>query len=227
MGGKRKLSWPLFRFDQPFIEQYGVVAGVDEAGRGPLAGPVVSAAVILPRDCRIPHLNDSKKISAEERRALYRVIQSTAVAIGVGVVEHHEVDRLNIYWASFSSMKIALSQLIITPAHVLVDGFKIPDGPASQTRVVGGDDLSASIAAASIIAKVTRDCVMDAMHRLYPEYGFDRHRGYSTPHHLKRLRDLGPCPIHRRSFWPVKEWRTLVVAEAIEELTDDESRDMG
>jgi ribonuclease HII len=206
MGARRrgKSSAPLFRFDQPFHRRYARVAGVDEAGRGPLAGPVVSAAVILEPDCRIPRLNDSKLVSAEARWILYRHIQRCALAIGVGIVEQTEIDRLNIYWASFVSMRVALSQLMIQPDHVLVDGFKIPNGPPSQTGIIDGDKKSASIAAAAIVAKVTRDCIMESWDRHYPQYGFKQHKGYTTRLHLERLSIHGPCPIHRRSFAPVR-----------------------
>jgi ribonuclease HII len=197
-------SRPLFKFDLPYRDRHGLLAGVDEVGRGPLAGPVVSAAVILPPDCKLPYLNDSKLLSAERRWELYRLIQRFAWAIGVGIVEHDEVDRLNIYWASFHSMRLALGRLMIRPAHVLVDGFRIPQGPESQTGIIEGDRKSASIAAAAIIAKVTRDCLMEAHDRRYPGYGFKQHKGYGTAMHLQNLQTLGPCPIHRRSFSPVR-----------------------
>jgi len=197
-------SSPLFKFDAPYRERHGLIAGVDEAGRGPLAGPVVAAAVILPPACRIPHLADSKLLSADQRWALYRLVQRSAVAIGVGIAEHTEIDRLNIYWASFVCMRTALESLMIRPAHVLVDGFKIPQGPASQSGIIDGDRKSASIAAAAIVAKVTRDCIMEAMDRRYPGYHFKQHKGYTTQLHLKCLASLGPSPIHRQSFAPVR-----------------------
>ncbi len=200
----RKLSWPLFKFDRPFIERFGNVAGVDEVGRGPLAGPVVSAAVILPSDCKIPGLNDSKALTAEQRERVYRLIQRFACAIGVGIVEHDEIDRINIYWASFASMRLALESLVIRPLHVLVDGFQIPNGPSSQTGIVAGDGKSASIAAASIVAKVTRDSIMERWDSHYPGYGFKQHKGYTTRLHVKNLNALGPSPIHRRTFSPVR-----------------------
>jgi len=181
-----------------------MIAGVDEAGRGPLAGPVVASAVILPSQCKLPALADSKLLSADQRMVLYRLIQRQACAIGVGIVEHDEIDRLNIYWASFAAMKLALRALIMIPRHVLVDGFRIPEGPSSQTGIIGGDGKSASIAAASIIAKVTRDCLMENFDRQYPGYGFRQHKGYTTRLHLKNLEALGPCFIHRRSFSPVR-----------------------
>src|SRR5579872_2296423 len=203
-GSPRRSSRSLFKFDRPYRERFDVLAGVDEAGRGPLAGPVVASAVILPSSCKLPALADSKLLSADQRMVLYRLIQRQACAIGVGIVEHDEIDRLNIYWASFVAMKLALRALIMTPRHVLVDGFQIPQGPLSQTGIVGGDGKSASIAAASIIAKVTRDCLMENWDRQYPGYGFRQHKGYTTRLHLKNLEILGPCLIHRRSFSPVR-----------------------
>jgi ribonuclease HII len=213
MAKSGRRSWPLFKFDEPFRTEHGLIAGVDEAGRGPLAGPVVAAAVILPAGAKIPHLADSKLLSAAQRCALYRLVQRTACAIGVGIVECDDVDRLNIYWASFAAMRAALDRLIIRPAHVLVDGFKIPQGPASQTGIIDGDRKSASIAAAAIIAKVTRDCLMEQWDRKYPGYGFAQHKGYGTSAHLKCLKSLGPSPIHRRSFMPVRLKLGAVAAE--------------
>lgn len=195
----------LFRFDQPFLRRYACIAGVDEAGRGPLAGPVVAAAVILPDSCRLPGLNDSKKLSPARRETLYALIRRAARAIGVGIVEAEEIDRINIRQASFAAMRQALRQLAIVPAHVLVDGFTIPMGPSSQTGIIGGDGKSACIAAASIIAKVTRDAMMRDRDRDFPQYGFSRHKGYGTPEHLDALERLGPCPIHRLTFSPVNK----------------------
>jgi ribonuclease HII len=195
-------SSSLFRFDLPFWEFHGLIAGVDEAGRGPLAGPVVAAAVILPR-CRIPNLNDSKKLNPERRLEVYRHIQRNAHAIGVGVVSHDDIDRLNILRASHLAMFQALEQLIVRPRYVLVDGYPIPHADFAHSGIIDGDAKSASIAAASIVAKVTRDCIMEAMDRDYPAYGFKQHKGYGTPDHLNVLEQIGPCAIHRRSFRPV------------------------
>jgi len=201
---RRRPRRSLFPFDRPYLERYGAIAGVDEAGRGPLAGPVVAAAVILPEACKLPGLNDSKKLSAAQRETLYVLIRRTARAIGLGIVEAEEIDRINIRQASFAAMRQALQQLHITPSHVLVDGFTIPRGPVSQTGIIGGDGKSAHIAAASVIAKVTRDALMKTLDREFPEYGFSRHKGYGTPEHLDALARLGPCPIHRRTFAPVQ-----------------------
>lgn len=203
---KRRTS-SLFKFDYLFIERYSVLAGVDEVGRGPLAGPVVAAAVILPVSCKLPHLNDSKQLSAAQREDLYALIQRSALAIGVGIVSHTEIDRINIRQASFVAMRVALSRLIVQPFHVLVDGFKIPKGPRSQTGVIGGDGKSAHIAAASVIAKVTRDALMHDCHRQFPDYGFKNHKGYGTPEHLAALKRFGPSPIHRYSYAPVRASR--------------------
>jgi ribonuclease HII len=181
-----------------------MVAGVDEVGRGPLAGPVVAAAVILPASVKLPRLNDSKQLSAAQRNSIYRLIQRLALAIGVGVVEAAEIDRVNIRQASFSAMRLALERLVLKPAHVLVDGFCIPKGPDSQTGIVDGDQKSAHIAAASIVAKVTRDALMEWWDARLPAYGFRNHKGYGTPEHLITLRRYGPSPIHRRSFAPVR-----------------------
>lgn len=194
----------LRKFDHPFREKAGLLAGVDEAGRGPLAGPVVAAAVILPADFRLPSLNDSKQLSELQRIVLYRLIQRQALAVGVGIVSHEEIDEINIRQASFVAMRRALAHLIFQPRHVLVDGFQIPNLVYAQTAVIGGDGRSASIAAASVVAKVTRDSLMHWMDRCYPNYGFAQHKGYGTPDHLEALEKQGPCAIHRRSFAPVR-----------------------
>jgi ribonuclease HII len=201
-GRKRRSAAALFRFDSPFWETHGLIAGVDEAGRGPLAGPVVSAAVILPL-CDVPHLGDSKMLTAAERVEAYRWIQRHAYAIGVGVVSHEEIDRINILQATHVSMRHALAQLILHPRHILVDGYPLSRSPYPQTNVIDGDAKSACVAAASIVAKVTRDCIMEALDREYPAYGFKQHKGYGTPDHLEALNRHGPCAIHRRSFQPV------------------------
>jgi ribonuclease HII len=196
---RKRSSAPLFRFDRPFWQTHGLIAGIDEAGRGPLAGPVVAAAVILP-PCKITGLADSKVLSADQRFEVYRLIQKFAHAIGVGVVPHTEIDRINILQATHVAMRQALSHLVIRPMHILVDGYPLPRSGCAQTNVIDGDAKSASIAAASIVAKVTRDCIMEALDRDYPAYGFKQHKGYGTPDHIEVLNRLGPCDIHRRSF---------------------------
>lgn len=193
----------LERFDRPFRRQ-GLLAGVDEAGRGPLAGPVVAAAVILHEGLCLPRLNDSKQLSESARRTLFAWIQRHALSIGLGVVSAEEIDRINIRQASFQAMRLALANLSFPPQHVLVDGFRIPHLAWPQTAIIRGDAQSASIAAASIVAKVTRDALMLWVDRCYPGYGFDRHKGYPTAFHRKRLKAMGPCPLHRRSFAPVR-----------------------
>lgn len=182
---------------------HGLIAGVDEAGRGPLAGPVVAAAVVLPLRFVCPDLDDSKKKTPEQREVLFSRIVDKALAIGVGIVEPDEIDRINIYHASVRAMNHALAELGDVPDYVLVDGRPIQTLRCAHHAIVDGDAKSRSIAAASIVAKVTRDRIMAAMDDVYPGYAFARHKGYGTPHHLERLRALGPCPLHRRSFAPV------------------------
>jgi len=181
------------------------VAGVDEAGRGPLAGPVVAAAVILPGEICLPGLNDSKKLSPARREALAGKIKESALAWAVGISTVEEIYRENIHRASLTAMRRAVSGLKIKPAYLLVDGFRIEQLELPQLALVGGDGLSASIAAASILAKVNRDHLMDSYHGIYPEYGFNKHKGYATPEHLSALARFGPCPIHRAGYRPVKD----------------------
>jgi ribonuclease HII len=183
------------------------IAGVDEVGVGPLAGPLVAAAVILPRECEIRGIDDSKKLTAPRREALKTKIESCAVALGIGVVEVRDVDRLNTYWASIEAMRRAIAALAITPQQILVDARRIPDLAVPQLALVKGDARSYSIAAASIVAKVVRDAMMAELDGRYPEYGFGRHMGYATAEHLAALERHGPCPVHRRSFLPVSQAR--------------------
>lgn len=180
------------------------IAGVDEAGRGCLAGPVVAAAVVLKPGARIPGLRDSKLLTAEKRERLVPHILRACRAWGIGAVAPKGVDRWNIRRASFRAMRRAIERLSISPAHVLVDGFQIPNLDLPQTGLVKGDRRCRSIAAASILAKVARDRRMDRYHDLYPRYGFDRNRGYPTPEHLEALEKHGLTPLHRRSFAPVR-----------------------
>jgi ribonuclease HII len=181
------------------------VAGVDEAGRGPLAGPVFAAAVILPKGFRYGGLNDSKQLSPDDREALAARIKKHALW-AYDYADHHEVDKLNILWATMEAMKRALAKLGVVPERVLVDGNKLPrEFPYAGEAVVDGDAKFACIAAASIIAKTERDRYMREMCLLYPEYGFGRHFGYSTPEHFRAIQEHGPCPIHRRTFSPFKE----------------------
>jgi ribonuclease HII len=190
-------------------------AGVDEVGRGPLAGPVVACAVVLRPDAFLPGLDDSKRLTPRRRAALGEGIRAQAVAWCVAEATVEEIDRLNIAQASFLAMRRALAGLGLRPDHVLVDGFRLPAWPGPQTPIVGGDGLSNSIAAASVLAKLHRDEAMTALDRVWPGYGFARHKGYATPEHLAALRRLGPCPLHRRSFrWPGAAAEAAAAGEA-------------
>ena len=177
-----------------------VICGVDEAGRGPLAGPVCAAAVILPKHLQIPGLTDSKKLSDKKRRELFPIIQEQAVAYGIGLASEAEIDEINILQATFLAMGRALSQLSIRPEITLIDGNRETDFGLPVKTVVKGDSLSANIAAASVLAKVTRDNIMVELAKQYPAYGFEIHKGYGTKAHYEALRTYGPCPIHRKSF---------------------------
>ncbi len=183
-----------------------LIAGVDEAGRGPLAGPVVVAAVILDPLRPIAGLDDSKKLSERKRDALYPLIVERALAWRIEFVEAEEIDRINILQATLTGMRRALRGLSPAPTHALIDGNRLPDGlPCPATAIVGGDASEACISAASILAKVTRDARLRALHAQYPHYGFDKHKGYPSPLHLAALREHGPCPQHRRSYAPVRK----------------------
>ena len=183
-----------------------LVAGVDEAGRGPLAGPVVAAAVILPEDFALDGLTDSKKVSAPKREKIYAILTATAEILwAVAEASVEEIDRLNILRATHLAMARAVDALARKPDHALVDGLPVRGLPVTHTAVVAGDTLSLSIAAASIIAKVTRDRLMVELDARYPQYGFARHKGYGVREHLEALRNHGPCPAHRRSFQPVAQ----------------------
>ncbi|WP_394707315.1 ribonuclease HII [uncultured Desulfobacter sp.] len=191
--------------NQAMLNGYKVIAGVDEAGRGPLAGPVVSAAVILPENFDVSGINDSKKLSEKKREALFPVIQKRAIAFGIGLADHKEIDQINILQASLLSMKRAVEALSVTPDYLLVDGKFNIACTIDQRSVIKGDALSLSIAAASILAKVTRDRIMADLDLQYPEYGFKRHKGYPTKAHKDAILTHGPCPVHRRSFKGVKD----------------------
>lgn len=177
-----------------------LICGVDEAGRGPLAGPVCAAAVILPKGAEIPGLNDSKKLTDKRRRELFPVIQETAVAYGIAMVDHAKIDEINILQATYEAMRQAIAKLSVKPELALVDGNRSSDFGVDVETVVHGDSLSASIAAASILAKVTRDDYMLEMAQVYPGYGFEIHKGYGTKAHYEALTKLGASPIHRMSF---------------------------
>ncbi len=186
-----------------YAQGIDLIAGVDEVGRGPLAGPVVAAAVILPKACKIPGLNDSKKIPKSKHKAIYEAVLQKAIAIGIGVKDNHVIDQVNIYEATKLAMMEAIGQLEPQPQHLLIDAMKL-DLPISQTSIIKGDANSLSIAAASIVAKVTRDQMMEEFDCEYPGYDFTQNAGYGTANHLAGLHKLGVTPIHRRSFEPVK-----------------------
>ena len=186
-----------------YAQGIDLIAGVDEVGRGPLAGPVVAAAVILPKACKIPGLNDSKKIPKSKHKEIYEAVLQNAIAIGIGIKDNQVIDQVNIYEATKLAMMEAIGQLEPQPQHLLIDAMKL-DLPISQTSIIKGDANSLSIAAASIVAKVTRDQMMEEFDREYPGYDFAKNAGYGTANHLAGLDQLGVTPIHRRSFEPVK-----------------------
>ena len=183
-----------------YCDDIQVICGVDEAGRGPLAGPVCAAAVILPKDLEIPGLTDSKKLTDKKRRELFPLIQEQAVAYGIGLATEQEIDEINILQATFLAMQRALDQMSVKPDLALIDGNRAKDFGVPVKTVVKGDSLSANIAAASILAKVTRDNLMVEMAEKYPQYGFEIHKGYGTKAHYAALREAGPSPIHRMTF---------------------------
>lgn len=180
-----------------------LIAGVDEVGRGPLAGPVVAAAVILPKNCKIPGLNDSKKIPKSRHQAIYQAVLDQAISVGIGVKDNHVIDQVNIYEATKLAMLEAIHELDPQPQHLLIDAMKL-DLPISQASIIKGDANSLSIAAASIVAKVTRDQMMATYDQEYPGYDFAQNAGYGTTKHLEGLEKQGVSPIHRRSFEPIK-----------------------
>ena len=178
------------------------IAGVDEAGRGPLAGPVVAAAVVFPKEFVMHGVDDSKKLSSRRREELFIMISKQAISVGVGIIDHHIIDRINILQATHAAMRRALENLSIQPDYVLVDGNSFKHDTLHFQNIIGGDAKSFTIAAASIIAKVTRDRLMCELDVFFPQYGFARHKGYGTPQHLEAIRTYGMCEIHRKSFHP-------------------------
>ena len=181
-------------------EDLGYVCGIDEVGRGPLAGPVVAGAVILPRDCKILYLNDSKQLSAKKRDELYDVIMENAVAVGIGMASPRRIDEINILQATYEAMRMAIGNLKVQPDLLLNDAVTIPEVEIPQVPIIKGDAKSVSIAAASIIAKVTRDRLMVEYDKVLPGYDFASNKGYGTKKHIEGLKELGPSPIHRRTF---------------------------
>ena len=195
-----KRTFAMYEFERENAE-LGLLCGIDEVGRGPLAGPVYAAAVILPNDCNILYLNDSKKLSEKKREELYDVIMDKAVAVGIGYTDCSRIDEINILQATYEAMTQAVSNLGIEPGGLLIDAVHIPQlEKYKQISIIKGDAKSASIAAASIIAKVTRDRLMKEYALKYPEYGFDSNKGYGSAEHIAALKKYGPCPIHRRTF---------------------------
>lgn len=196
----------MFKYETTALSQgYRYIAGVDEAGRGPLAGPVVAAAVLLPPQVSLYGLDDSKKLSQKSREKFFPEIIRTALAYGVGIVSVETIEKINILQAALLAMKQAIEKCRLSPDLLLIDGNKRVDHPAEQWTIVGGDGKSLSIAAASVLAKVTRDRIMKEYHQNYPDYEFDRHKGYPTKLHKEKIRQFGPCPIHRKTFKGVKE----------------------
>lgn len=187
-------------FERKYGEQYKCICGVDEAGRGPLAGPVVAGAVVLPEDCEILYLNDSKKLSAKRRGDLFEEIKEKAVSYGIGISSPARIDEINILQATYEAMAHAVKDLDVVPDLLLNDAVTIPQIPVRQIGIIKGDAKSVSIAAASIVAKVTRDRLMTEYAELYPEYGFEGHKGYGSAAHIGALKKFGPCPIHRVTF---------------------------
>lgn len=187
-------------YEKKYYDTCDYICGIDEAGRGPLAGPVVAGAVILPKGLKIPYLNDSKQLSEKKREELYDVIMEQAVSVGVGIVSTERIDEINILQATYEAMREAVGTLSYRPDVLLNDAVIIPELTIPQEKIIKGDAKSLSIAAASVIAKVTRDRMMKAYHELFPEYGFEKHKGYGSKEHIEMIQKIGPCAIHRRSF---------------------------
>ena len=186
-----------------YEKEYGVysyICGIDEAGRGPLAGPVVAGAVILPKDCRILYINDSKKLSEKRKNELFDIIKEEAVTYGIGIIDAARIDEINILQATYEAMRSAINNLNPSPDILLNDAVTIPKVDIKQVPIIKGDAKSISIAAASVLAKVTRDRIMEEYDKKYPEYGFAKHKGYGTKQHIQALEQFGASPIHRRTF---------------------------
>lgn len=199
MQAERERVYQMGEYERRYAH-YAAVCGIDEAGRGPLAGPVVAGAVVLPKDCEILYINDSKKLSPDMRERLFDEVMEHAVAAGIGIVSEKRIDEINILNATYEAMREAINNLGILPDILLNDAVTIPGVPMEQVPIVKGDAKSISIAAASILAKVTRDHLMEEYDRKYPGYGFAVHKGYGTKAHIQALEQKGPCEIHRRTF---------------------------
>lgn len=196
---ERQRTEAMKRYEREY-ESYGAVCGIDEVGRGPLAGPVVAGAVILPKDCSVLYLNDSKQLSEKKREELYDVIMEQAVAVGLGYISPERIDEINILQATYEAMREAIGKLTVRPGVLLNDAVTIPQVEIKQVPIIKGDAKSISIAAASIVAKVTRDRLMVQYDTIFPEYGFASNKGYGAAMHIEALRKYGPTPIHRKSF---------------------------
>lgn len=196
---ERERIHQLGKYEREYA-QYGYICGIDEVGRGPLAGPVVAGAVILPKDCEILYINDSKKLSAKRREELYDIIMEQAVATGIGMVSPQRIDEINILQATYEAMREAISKLSVTPDILLNDAVTIPQVDIPQVPIIKGDAKSISIGAASIIAKVTRDRLMEEYEKIMPEYGFASNKGYGSGAHIEAIKKYGPSPIHRMTF---------------------------
>ncbi len=201
-------KWERMNLHERTLRQQGkqVIVGIDEVGRGPLAGPVVACAVALPETFVLPGLDDSKKLTEEKRKHFCEQIKQAALGVGVGIVEPARIDQINILEATREAMRMAISSLTVDIDVCLIDAVHLPDLPHEQMSIIGGDAASVSIAAASVVAKVTRDAMMAEYAREYPEYGFEKNAGYGTKEHLQAIEKHGPTPIHRFSFTGVKEW---------------------
>lgn len=220
---EKKVQWKLLNKKEKVLREsgYNFIAGLDEAGRGPLAGPVVAAAVILDPESKVIGLNDSKKLSAKEREELFVEIKEKALAVGTGIIGNNVIDQLNILQATFKAMRTAVGKLKIKPGYLLVDGNRqIPDIKIKQESVIDGDSRVNAIAAASIIAKVSRDRIMDEYHLRYPAYGFIRNKGYGTKEHIAALKENGPLEIHRFSFSIVNEYAFKQFQQIMKETAD-------
>ncbi len=200
----------IYHYDENIRQKHSVIAGLDEAGRGPLAGPVVASAVILPAGLIIEGLRDSKKIAEKERKRIFWEIAQHADGIGVGIVDAETIDRINILEATKCAMKEAVEDLEKKPGYLLIDSVKLSGVDIEQSSMIKGESVSASIAAASIIAKTVRDDIMIAYHEIYPDYNFKGHKGYSTKEHMELIGLYGPCPIHRMSFKRVKDDQLII-----------------
>ncbi|MBR4724881.1 MAG: ribonuclease HII [Lachnospiraceae bacterium] len=200
LAAERARTEAMKEYEHKYENEFRFIAGIDEVGRGPFAGPVYAAAVILPRDEEILYLNDSKKLSEKKREELYDVIMEKAVAVGIGTRDNNRIDEINILQATFEAMRDAVANLKIKPDLLLNDAVIIPMIDIEQVKIIKGDAKSVSIAAASIVAKVTRDRYMVELDKVYPGYGFAKNKGYGTAEHIKALKEMGPTPVHRRSF---------------------------